>query len=350
MEKHTIDKETWPGRMAMQVIKERIAVLNGASEHSVCDSTDLSSPPTSALLTSKTFGSHQDVLKLYAMSKIDIWTPWAPICEYQTPDACAAARQTEYLQAFHSAQPGNPVAGAAHVYAVTNIESCTTKVHFQPVYTNCTAPELGDCAYLEQCHHVWSGCRYVHYTRICPKEQPAVIGVQMLKATKFKTDPSVFDKLSLAAKYDELGKLMKAQSLWRALGPIVPSVPLGGPSAPLKPQFINCDIRTFDLRTLGDFAVVMADPPWPIHMSLPYGTICDDELLSLPVEVLSEQGLIFLWVTMRALDLGRRCIRKWGYEIVGEVIWVKMNQLNKTIVTGRTGHWLNHTKETCLVG
>jgi len=111
----------------------------------------------------------------------------------------------------------------------------------------------------------------------------------------------------------------------------------------LKPQFINCDIRTFDLRTLGDFAVVMANPPWPIQMSLPYGTIRDDELLNLPVEVLSEQGLIFLWVTMRATDLGRRCIRKWGYEIVREVIWVKTNQLNKTIVTGRTGHWLNHT-------
>jgi mRNA (2'-O-methyladenosine-N6-)-methyltransferase len=61
--------------------------------------------------------------------------------------------------------------------------------------------------------------------------------------------------------------------------------------------------------------VVMADPPWPIHMSLPYGTIRDTELLDLPVEVLSKRGLIFLWVTMRAMDLGRRCIKKWGYEI-----------------------------------
>ena len=57
---------------------------------------------------------------------------------------------------------------------------------------------------------MWSGCKYVHYTRICPKEQPAVIGVQMLKLTKFKTDPGFFDRLSLASKYDELGKLMEA--------------------------------------------------------------------------------------------------------------------------------------------
>lgn len=138
----------------MQLIKENIAILNGASDHSVCDGADLSSPPTSAQLTSKTFGSHQDVLKLYAMSKIDIWTPWAPICEYQTPDVCAAARQTEYLRAFQSAQPGSPVAGTAYMYAVTNIESFTTKVHFQPIHANWTVPELGDCAYLDQCHRV----------------------------------------------------------------------------------------------------------------------------------------------------------------------------------------------------
>lgn len=350
MAKQPIENEKSPGKAAMQLVKECISKASSASERSSGDSVDISSPPTSARLTGMCVGSHQDVLKLYAMSKIDIWTPWAPICEHQTLDACARTRQTEYLRAYYTAQPGDSTAGAAYAYAVTNIESCTTKVHFQPIQTNTTSPELGDCAYLDQCHRIWSGCRYVHYARIRPKDQPAVIGVQMLKATKFRIVPDVFDRLTLSAKYDELGKLMKAQSLWRALGPTIPGVPLGGPSAPIKPQFINCDIRKFDLSILGDFAVVMADPPWPIHMSLPYGTIRDTELLDLPVEVLSKRGLIFLWVTMRAMDLGRRCIKKWGYEITAEVLWVKTNQLNKTIVTGRTGHWLNHTKETCLVG
>lgn len=32
-----------------------------------------------------------------------------------------------------------------------------------------------------------------------------------------------------------------------------------------------------------------------------------------------------------------------------EVIWVKTNQLQRIIRTGRTGHWLNHGKEHCLV-
>ena len=31
-------------------------------------------------------------------------------------------------------------------------------------------------------------------------------------------------------------------------------------------------------------------------------------------------------------------------------VWVKTNQLQRLIRTGRTGHWINHSKEHCLVG
>lgn len=94
----------------------------------------------------------------------------------------------------------------------------------------------------------------------------------------------------------------------------------------------------------------MADPPWDIHMELPYGTMADDEMRQLPVPTLQEEGLIFLWVTGRAMELGRECLKLWGYERVDEIIWVKTNQLQRIIRTGRTGHWLNHGKEHCLVG
>ena len=40
--------------------------------------------------------------------------------------------------------------------------------------------------------------------------------------------------------------------------------------------------------------------------------------------------------------------RLWGYTRVDELIWVKTNQLQRLIRTGRTGHWLNHGKEHCL--
>ena len=49
------------------------------------------------------------------------------------------------------------------------------------------------------------------------------------------------------------------------------------------------------------------------------------------------------------MELGRECLLLWGYERVDEIIWVKTNQLQRIIRTGRTGHWLNHGKEHCLV-
>ena len=45
---------------------------------------------------------------------------------------------------------------------------------------------------------------------------------------------------------------------------------------------------------LGQFGVIMADPPWDIYMELPYGTMADDEMRSLSVPILRTDGLIFL--------------------------------------------------------
>ena len=61
-------------------------------------------------------------------------------------------------------------------------------------------------------------------------------------------------------------------------------------------------------------------------------------------------GLFFLWVTSRATELGIECLERWGYTVVEEIVWIKTNQLGRLIRTGITGHWLNHTKEHCLVG
>lgn len=87
-----------------------------------------------------------------------------------------------------------------------------------------------------------------------------------------------------------------------------------------------------------------------ILTKLPYGTMTDDEMRAMPIPALQDEGLLFLWVTGRALEVGRECLRVWGYTRVDEVVWVKTNQLQRVIRTGRTGHWLNHTKEHMLVG
>jgi mRNA (2'-O-methyladenosine-N6-)-methyltransferase len=60
---------------------------------------------------------------------------------------------------------------------------------------------------------------------------------------------------------------------------------------------------------------------------LPYGTMTDDEMRAMPIPMLQDEGLLFLWVTGRAMEVGRECMRVWGYTRVDEVIWVKTNQV-----------------------
>ena len=41
---------------------------------------------------------------------------------------------------------------------------------------------------------------------------------------------------------------------------------------------------------LGLISVVMADPPWDIHMELPYGTLADEEVKNLNIGDIHEHG------------------------------------------------------------
>lgn len=50
------------------------------------------------------------------------------------------------------------------------------------------------------------------------------------------------------------------------------------------------------MSVLGKFSVIMADPPWDIHMELPYGTMADEEMRRLAIPSLQDDGYIFLWV------------------------------------------------------
>ncbi|XP_038126360.1 N6-adenosine-methyltransferase subunit METTL3 [Cyprinodon tularosa] len=190
------------------------------------------------------------------------------------------------------------------------------KLHFRRIINKHTDESLGDCSFLNTCFHM-DTCKYVHYEIDSPPEaESSLMGPQ--------------------AGTPEIG--LHAEDADSTVGKLFPS------------QWICCDIRYLDMSILGKFSVVMADPPWDIHMELPYGTLTDDEMIKLSIPALQDDGFLFLWVTGRAMELGRECLSLWGYERVDEIIWVKTNQLQRIIRTGRTGHWLNHGKEHCLVG
>ncbi|GAA5974319.1 hypothetical protein JCM11641_006734 [Rhodosporidiobolus odoratus] len=217
------------------------------------------------------------------------------------------------------------------ICATTQRELCSDgdacpNVHFIRALRPHTEIALGDCSYLNTCHRM-ATCRYVHWVLEDPgppspngeKEGTAKL------AETLDTTPSSGSAVGLLNN-----RMLQA----------------------LPPQWINVDLRNLDVSVLGKYDVVVADPPWAIHQELPYGTLTDEEMLRMPVgNMQDEGGLLFLWVTGRAMELGRECLNAWGYERIDEVVWVKTNQLQGLIRTGRTGHWLNHSKEAghCLV-
>ncbi|XP_053272443.1 N6-adenosine-methyltransferase subunit METTL3 [Pleuronectes platessa] len=215
----------------------------------------------------------------------------------QVQEFCDCGTKEECMRSGYTPQPCN-------------------KLHFRRIINKHTDESLGDCSFLNTCFHM-DTCKYVHYEIDSPPEaEGSLLGPQAgTTELALRTEDSDSDE-----------------------GKLFPS------------QWVNCDIRFLDVSILGKFAVVMADPPWDIHMELPYGTLTDDEMRKLNIPILQDDGFLFLWVTGRAMELGRECLNLWGYERVDEIIWVKTNQLQRIIRTGRTGHWLNHGKEHCLVG
>mgnify|MGYP001174365600 CR=1 FL=1 len=190
------------------------------------------------------------------------------------------------------------------------------KIHFRRILKPHTDPSLGDCSYLDTCRHM-ATCKFIHYE------------VDAEDANRMREGQGPLDPFSRQAANRPDSNIFTRH---------------------YESQFVNCDIRNFPMEVLGKYPVIMADPPWDIHMQLPYGTMADEEMRRMNVQCLQDDGVIFLWVTGRAMELGRECLHMWGYEFVQELLWVKTNQLQRIIRTGRTGHWINHSKEHCLIG
>jgi N6-adenosine-specific RNA methylase IME4 len=65
----------------------------------------------------------------------------------------------------------------------------------------------------------------------------------------------------------------------------------------------------------------------------------DDEMRAMPIPMLQDEGILFLWVTGRAMEIGRECLRVWGYTRVDEVVWVKTNQVSRFSACLRAAHF-----------
>ena len=103
------------------------------------------------------------------------------------------------------------------------------------------------------------------------------------------------------------------------------------------------------------FDVIMMDPPWQLATANPtrgvaigYQQLADFHIKELPVKQLQTDGFIFVWVINAKYRFALSLLEHWGYELVDEIVWVKQT-VNRRLAKSH-GFYLQHAKETCLVG
>lgn len=127
---------------------------------------------------------------------------------------------------------------------------------------------------------------------------------------------------------------------------------------------ICADVRSYDFQKLVEaqmsvkgrmFDVIMMDPPWQLSGATPtrgvtisYEALSDQIIKNLPINKLQKRGLLFLWTINAKYRVSLQLMDDWGYKFVDEIVWVKKTCNNK--IAKSHGYWLQHAKETCLVG
>nr|CAG4651873.1 EOG090X07CF [Triops cancriformis] len=124
------------------------------------------------------------------------------------------------------------------------------------------------------------------------------------------------------------------------------------------PMYLKTDLQTFDLKELGSkFDVILVEPPLEEYQRSLGVTNVDlwswDKIMQLDLgEIAAPRSFIFLWCgSGEGLDLGRVCLRRWGFRRCEDICWIRTNVNNP-------GHSKNlepkavfqRTKEHCLMG
>jgi mRNA m6A methyltransferase catalytic subunit len=120
---------------------------------------------------------------------------------------------------------------------------------------------------------------------------------------------------------------------------------------------VHANVTTYDWRRMYEheqFDVIMMDPPWQLAtanptrgVSLGYSQLTDQHIADLPLPQLQRDGLLFVWVINAKYQWCLNQFKKWGYEFVDEIVWVKVT--NSRRLAKSHGFYLQHAKEVCLV-
>ncbi|KAJ2820933.1 hypothetical protein IWW50_004858 [Coemansia erecta] len=124
-------------------------------------------------------------------------------------------------------------------------------------------------------------------------------------------------------------------------------------SVPIRANVMNFDWE--GLARASQFDVILMDPPWQLASQAPtrgvaiaYQQLPDVCIESLPIHLLQTRGFVFIWVINNKYTRAFQLMRQWGYTYVDDITWVKQT-VNRRMAKGH-GYYLQHAKETCLVG
>lgn len=115
------------------------------------------------------------------------------------------------------------------------------------------------------------------------------------------------------------------------------------------------------MRTVIQYSVLVADPPWSFNDSLPgrargagkhYRCLSLGDIERFPLPMLADDALLFLWRVASMQDEALRVMKAWGFGAPkSEVVWVK---LRKDADPGSPligmGRYVRNAHETCLIG
>uniref|UniRef100_A0A3B3YSR7 N(6)-adenosine-methyltransferase non-catalytic subunit METTL14 n=1 Tax=Poecilia mexicana TaxID=48701 RepID=A0A3B3YSR7_9TELE len=130
-------------------------------------------------------------------------------------------------------------------------------------------------------------------------------------------------------------------------------------STNIPPMYLQADPEHFDLRELkSEFDVILIEPPLEEYyresgISHTERFWTWDDIMRLEIEEISAlRSFVFLWCgSGEGLDLGRMCLRKWGFRRCEDICWIKTNKNNpgKTKALDPKAVF-QRTKEHCLMG
>ncbi|XP_037530866.1 N6-adenosine-methyltransferase non-catalytic subunit [Nematolebias whitei] len=127
----------------------------------------------------------------------------------------------------------------------------------------------------------------------------------------------------------------------------------------VPPMYLQADLEHFDLQDLkSQFDVILIEPPLEEYyresgISQTERIWAWDDIMGLQIEEISaSRAFVFLWCgSEEGLDLGRMCLKHWGFRRCEDICWIKTNKNNpKKTKALDPKAVLQRTKEHCLMG